>query len=52
MLLEIDTRFHSAFLRLLSGLLGVALSKAQQQNLQRLKDFAERIAESPSEPSE
>lgn len=42
--LELDTRFHSAWLRLLSGLLGMAQRKDLRRRLRTLKEFAEQTA--------
>ncbi|MBC7815449.1 MAG: SRPBCC family protein [Planctomycetaceae bacterium] len=50
--LEVDTKFHSGFLRFLSGLLGMAQRKDLRRRLQTLKEFAERIAQSPMDTSE
>ncbi len=50
--LEMDTQFHSAFLRFFSGLLGMAQRKELRRRLQALKEFAERIAQSPVDSSE
>ncbi len=50
--LELQTRFHSAWLRFFSGLFGAAQRKDLRRRLQVLKEFAERIAQSPGESSE
>lgn len=50
--LEVGTQFHSAFLRFLGGLLGMAQRKELRRRLQTLKEFVERIAQSPGEFSE
>lgn len=50
--LELDTQFHSAFLRFLGGLLGMAQRKDLRRRLQTLKEFVERIAQSPGESFE
>ena len=50
--LEVDTQFHSGFLRFFSGLLGLAQHTELRRRLQTLKEFAERIAQSPVDSSE
>ena len=50
--LETDTQFHSLFLRFFGGLLGVAQRKQLRQQLQTLKEFVERVAQTPREFSE